>query len=98
MTNVTAEMLALFVAGLIAPYLTQFVKKLFGDHGGVPAVWLSFGVAMAISAVALILTGGLGWITPPTEPTAAFEWFAKYVGVIYALSTLVYKNLISRPE
>lgn len=95
--NVTAELLALFVAGLIAPYLTQLLKILFGNTEGTRALWLSFGVAILISAVALLLTGEMGWVTPPTEPTLAFAWFAKYVGVVYALSTLVYKNLISRP-
>ena len=96
-SNVTAEMLALFVAGLFAPYLTQGLKKLFGNVEALPAVWLSFGVSIVVAALALVATGELGWVTPPTDPTQTFVWLAKYVGVIYGLATLVYKNIIKRP-
>lgn len=96
--NMTAEMFALFVAGVVAPYLTQVLKKFFGDTEGITALWLSFGVSVGISVAALVLTGELGWVSMPANPTAAIGWFVKYAGVIYALSTLIYKNLIGRPE
>jgi len=90
--------MALMIAGFIAPYLAQMLKKLFGDLEALPALWLSFVVAVVISIVALVVTGELGWTTPPSDPIRAVTWFLQFVGSVFAIATLVYKTLIKRPE
>jgi len=96
--NITAKALALLFAGLIAPYLTQWLKKVFGDVEALPALWIAFGVSVALSAICLLVTGELGWTAPPSEPIAAVTWFFEFAGTVFALATLVYKVLIKRPE
>lgn len=96
--NGAGEGLALMIAGFIAPYLTQVLKRLFGDLESMPALWLSFVVAVVISLVALVITGELGWTTPPSEPVAFVTWFLQFVGGVFGIATLVYKVLIKRPE
>lgn len=78
-----AETLALFLAGLAAPYLANLVK---GQTSGAWAVWLALGVSVVCAAVALLLTGGL--TDALTDPTRLIERF----GAVFALSTLIYKS------
>ena len=92
--GITGEGLALLIAGLIAPYLTQLLKKWFGGLEARPALWLAFGVSILVSVLALLATGALGWTAPPTEPVAAIGWFAKMAGSVFALATLVYHQFI----
>ena len=91
---VTGEALALLIAGLVAPYLTQWLKRLFGGLEAKPALWLSFGVSVVIATLALIVTGQLGWTAPPGEPVEVISWFAQFAGAVFALATLVYKTFI----
>ena len=96
--SVTGIALALVIAGAIAPYLTQVLKKLFGDLEALPALWMSFAVAVLVSFIALTVTGELGWTAPPSEPIAAATWFLQFVGSVFGMATLVYKLLIKRPK
>ena len=91
---VTGEALALLIAGLVAPYLTQWLKGLFGGIEAKPALWLSFGISVVIAALALIVTGQLGWTAPPGEPVESISWFVQFAGAVFALATLVYKTII----
>lgn len=96
--NVGGLALALAIAGLIAPWLTQLLKKLFGDVEGLAALWATFVVAILVSLVALIITGELGWTAPPSDPVAWGTWFLQFVGGVFTMATLIYKHFISRPE
>lgn len=98
MGEVTARALAMLVAGIVAPYLTQWLKKRFGGLEARPALWVAFAVAVGLSAVALIVTGEMGWVPPLGEPVQAVTWFLEHVGVVFTLATLIYKTLISKPE
>ena len=96
--NVTAEALALLLAGFVAPYLAQVLKRLFGDVEAMPALWLSFVVSVLLAAVAMLITGALGWSMPPLDPIGLVSWVFELGLMVFGLATLVYKNLISKPE
>jgi len=92
--GITGEALALLIAGLVAPYLTQWLKKLFGSLEARPALWLAFGVSAVVAVIALLVTGELGWTLPPGEPIQAVVWFLEHTGIVFALATLVYHQFI----
>lgn len=96
--NITAEALALLLAGFVAPILAQWLKRFFGDVEALPALWLSFATAVVIAVIALFITGVLGWSAPPLDPIGLFSWFGELALAVFGLATLVYKNLIKKPE
>lgn len=89
------EVLALWVAGGVAPYLTQLLR---GRLTGLPAMWFSFGVAVAISVVASLLTGGLDLSLSLTEPVTFLTQLGQRAVPVWALSQLVYKHLLADRE
>ena len=94
--GVTARALAMLIAGLVAPYLIQWLKKLFGGLEARPALWLAFAAAVLLSALSLLVTGEMGWTPPAGEPVQAMTWFLEHVGVVFALATIVYHQFISK--
>ena len=94
----TAEQLALFVAGLIAPFLTQLLKKWFGDLEAKPALWVSFGASAALAAVALFLTGGFKIACDLGNPLTCITGIVEAIGVVFGLATVIYKFFMSKPE
>ena len=96
--SVTAEAFALILAGFVAPYLAQMLKRMFGDVEAMPALWLSFAVSVVLAITAMLVTGVLGWSTPPLEPVDLVSWVFELGLAVFGLATMVYKNLISKPE
>jgi len=96
--NIGAEALALLLVGIVAPYLSQVLKAIFGDVNGLPALWLSFAVSTVLAIVALLVTGELGWSAPPLDPPSLFSWFVELALAVYGLATVIYKSLIKQPE
>ncbi len=94
---VGGEALALLMAGFVAPYLAQFLKRAFGGLEALPALWVSFGTSVVVALVALFITGELGWTSPPAEPVALLTWFSTIAGSVFALATMVYKLKIKPP-
>ena len=83
-----AQAFAVFVAGLVAPFVIQVIKNYFGqnDKG---ALWLAFGVSVVIAVVALLVTGELPSVADPTQLGAA-------IGVVFSIATVVYKQFMAK--
>ncbi len=96
--SVTAEALALILAGFVAPYLAQLLKRLFGDVEAMAALWLSFAVSVVLAGVAMLITGRLGWSAPPTDPVGLLTWIFELGLAVFGLATMIYKTWISKPE
>lgn len=79
-----AQTIALFVAGLIAPYIANLVKT--DRITGAWAAWLALLVSVVCALVALLVTGGLS--DALTDPGKLVE----KAGAVFALSTLVYHS------
>ncbi len=79
-----AEIVGLTLAGLIAPFLTQLLKK--ANLSNRLAHLLSLGVALGLAFVALLVTGGLSF-----EP---LEQLAVRLSYVVALGSIVYNQLI----
>lgn len=87
----SAEALALFIAGIVSPFLAQLVKEVLGLEGKV-AAWAAFIVSMVIAILAMVLSGGFSGISLDDPATAAGALVTK-IGVVFTIATLVYKSL-----
>lgn len=78
----TAENLGLFIAGVLAPFLTQWIKSIgIQDRA---AQWLAVGVSVVLAVVAEVLTGG---IPSPDQ-------FVKNASAVAVLAGLIYRQFI----
>ena len=93
----TAEQLALFVAGLIAPFLAQLLKKWFGGIEAKAALWVAFGASAVLAALAMLLTGGLAFACDLSNPLGCIAGVLESVGVVFGLATVIYKFFLSKP-
>lgn len=93
----TAEQLALFVGGLIAPFLIQYLKKWFGDVEAKAALWVALGVSAALAAACQLLTGGFA-VDCTTGPVGCIAGILEAIGVVFGLATVIYKFFLSQPE
>ena len=87
----SAEAIALLIAGLIAPWLAQAIKDWLKLSGGA-AAWLAFVVSVVVALVAVVVTGGLAAV-PWADPPAAVVALAGICGAVFAIATLVYQSL-----
>jgi len=92
----TAEAFAIFVAGLIAPFLTQQLKKLFGGLEDERALWTAFAVSFALAVLAQLLTGELAVTCIAGDPAACTASVLKAAMTAFGLATIVYKMLLSK--
>lgn len=92
------------VLGILVFILTLFFRKMGWGKDGVPALWLTMGVAVAIAVCEWLLQGGLNNIVvcelPLQDPSVfltclwrIIEVILKEAGVIFALSQAVYQLL-----
>lgn len=81
----TAQNLATFLAGIIAPFVIQFVKGTKIDNRW--ALWLAVFVSVVLATVASILTGGI-----PTP-----DQFATQAAAVLAISQIIWRQFI-KPE
>lgn len=87
--TVTAQVVAIFLAGLFAPLIIQIFKG--GKIKGSPALWLTFIVSFVLAGIAEWLTGGLKAAINIGDPIAAMDAVKEAFLVIFALSQVVYK-------
>lgn len=81
----TAENLATFMAGLIAPYIIQWLKgSKVADKW---ALWLAVFVSILLAAIASLLTGGI----------PAPDQFAARAAAIMAISQMIWRQFV-KPE
>lgn len=85
----TAEQIAIFLAGLFAPFLIQLLKG--GKIKGTSALWLTFGISFVLAGVAEWLTGGLKLAINAGDPIAAMDAVQEAFLIIFTLSQGVYK-------
>ncbi|MCL5107904.1 MAG: hypothetical protein M1401_03355 [Chloroflexi bacterium] len=78
----TAEALALLIAGIVAPFIVQFVKA--GRLSDLWAFWLTVLVSVLLATVAELLTGGL----PPST-----EAFFVRAAAVFALGQIIWRNV-----
>jgi len=93
----TAEQLAVFVAGLIASPLTQLIKKILGLAGW-KALYAFFLVAFLLAAGAMFLTGELSVPKFVEDPVAMLTNLGEALASVFGLATVVYKVFIAHPE
>ena len=91
-----AEAVALFLAGLVAPWLV----KVFNRAGwkGPRALWLSFVVSVVLAVIAQAATGGLATGLAWDDPVRLIGELAARAGVVFALGQLVFQSLKDRME
>jgi peptidoglycan biosynthesis protein MviN/MurJ (putative lipid II flippase) len=94
----TAEVFALFLAGLIAPFLTQQLKKWFGGLEDARALWTAFGVSFALAVLAQLLTGELAVACVAGDPVGCMSSILQAAMVAFGLATLIYKAFLGKQE
>jgi len=93
----TAEQLAVWIAGLLSSPLTQLVKKLFGDIRGWKALWTFFGVSVILSFLAQLLTTEISITAILLDPIATTQSFLEAFVQVIGLATVIYKIWVDRP-
>jgi len=93
----TAEQLAVFVAGLIASPLTQLVKRILSLSGW-KALYTFFIVAFLLAAFAMVLTGELSVPEFVEDPIAMSVNLGEALSSVFGLATVVYKVFIAHPK
>jgi len=92
----TAEALAILVAGIIAPLFIQFIKERLG-WAGWKAQWLAWGLCVLIAALSLFATRQLGIQPWPTEPASFIATLGVYITAIVGLANIIYKAKFDQP-
>lgn len=82
------------LAGAIGVPLVNFIKAQF-NLDGLKALWLTFGVSVALAIVALLITGSFA--IPAGDPLAIVAKVIEWVGVVFATATLIYKAIALKP-
>ena len=57
------ESVLLVLAGILAPFVTQVVKKLFNNPEDMNAIWVLYGVSFILAALAWLASGKMGTFT-----------------------------------
>jgi hypothetical protein len=81
--------LALTVAGFIAPWLIEIIKKFFGTPEGKKALALSMAVSFLISLGVVFFQGKFSW----TDPAAIFQSFVLVLGVSSTVYQFIQKKV-----
>jgi uncharacterized Tic20 family protein len=85
----------LVIAGLVAPFVIQIIKTVFGDLEGKEALWATFGVSVVFAVAAGLLSGYL--IAPAGDQVAVTSSVLTQFGTVLGLATAIYKLFISQP-
>lgn len=85
----------LVIAGLIAPFVTQLIKSIFGNLEGKEALWATFAVAFVFALLAYLVSGGLA--VPGGEPVEVVSSILTQFGTVLGLATAIYKLFIAPP-
>ena len=78
----TAENLATFLAGILAPFIIQFIKGSKIDDKW--ALWLAVFVSVVLATIASVLTGGI----------PAPDQFATQAAAILAISQIIWRQFL----
>jgi hypothetical protein len=81
--------LALTIAGFVAPWLIEIIKKFFGTPDGKKALALSMVVSFLISLGVVFFQGKFSW----TDPAAIFQSFVLVLGVSSTVYQFIQKKV-----
>jgi len=88
------EKLALVLAGILAPFVSQIIKWLVGQVGGElkdrVALWATFGLSVVLAAIVLTATGALN--LSGGDPTTIVSALLEAAGLVFGVATLIYKS------
>jgi len=85
----TAETLALFLSGLVASPLIQFVKERLGWEGA-KAEWLSYIVCVVLALISLLASGELTLAFVTSEPVTFIAQLGVLFAAVLGLATIIY--------
>lgn len=84
-----ASVLALTVAGFVAPWLIEIIKKFFGTPEGKKALALSMVVSFLISLGVVFFQGKFTW----SNPVEIFESFILVLGISSTVYQFIKKQV-----
>lgn len=89
------QTMALFLAGVVSPFVTTLIKKIFKDPKGCGALWLAFAISFVLASVVAVVTS---ISTPPsiTDVISFVTWIFDRAVLVFGLSQLIYQNLKGR--
>jgi len=95
---VTAEVIALAIAGFVAPFIIDVLKRWWGLQDE-KALWFAFACSVIIACLATTLAGvfkpGSGWgLVDWSDPLKAIAQIAAMAGPVFTLATLVYWRIL----
>jgi uncharacterized membrane protein YhdT len=91
-----SQTFALVLAGLVSPFVTWLVKKVFSNPQSYGALWLAFVVSVVLAFIAEAYTKGFTGFPSILEPAAIVSWFVDKALVVFGISQVVYQNLKSK--
>lgn len=87
-----ATIVALAVAGVVTPWVTEIIKKFIGDPSGKKALTVSIIISFLIAGGVLFYQGALNF----SDPTAIFASAGLVLGVASAVYQY-FKKQVTRP-
>jgi small-conductance mechanosensitive channel len=80
------QQLALALAGVVAPFLIQLLRKYLGEHA--LKDWVAQAIVLAVSIVLALFAGlGTGELSDAKDVLGA-------VSMVFAVATVVYKSIL----
>lgn len=92
----TAEVFALFVAGIVASPFIQFIKERL-HWVGWQALWLSWALCVVLASLALLFTGELKLTLILSDPITLFAELGQAFAMVIGLATIIYKAKFDQP-
>ncbi len=94
----TAEVIALAIAGFVATFIIDVLKRRWGLQDE-KALWFAFACSVVIALVATTIAGaitpGSGWgLVDWSDPLKAIAQIAAMAGPVFTLATLVYWRIL----
>ena len=87
----TAEVIALTLAGIISPFATKYSKQIFGDPEGGQALLIAYVISFALGVIAIFATGG--FVECPPVLSSAIQWIVLKLCAVSGIAQLVYQAI-----
>ncbi len=89
------QVLALALAGIVAPAIFQVIKTL-GGWSELKAMLLAYAFALALGGIVAFLTGLVQVTWPPVEPNLLVTQLLAVFGVVNTIAQIVYREWMKR--
>lgn len=88
------QLYALFLVGILSPFITKLFKTLFGENvNGTAAVWLAFVISFILSLFVVFSVEGVTGLPSLKDPVGVVSWVIAKVGLVFGVSQFVYQHL-----